>query len=124
MNNFTTSCQYKSSINNQRIIRRSIWFRIIHAIKLLTENEGHGLLPVQGEIPDRSIRLQSFLVDNSISSNLHASFYLGISVCIYVIYSMKNIVVIQVYYFPMRNKLNNQQVCLRFKKPMKNVLIM
>jgi len=36
------------------------WF-IIHAIKLFTENEGHGLLPVRGEIPDMITNTNSYI---------------------------------------------------------------
>ena len=36
------------------------WF-ILHAIKLFTENEGHGLLPVRGEIPDMVTKTHSYV---------------------------------------------------------------
>ena len=36
------------------------WF-IVHAIKLFTENEGHGLLPVRGEVPDMITNTNSYV---------------------------------------------------------------
>lgn len=36
------------------------WF-IIHAIKLFTENEGQGLLPVRGEVPDMLTKTNSYV---------------------------------------------------------------
>ncbi|CAF4769178.1 unnamed protein product, partial [Rotaria sp. Silwood2] len=36
------------------------WF-IIHAIKLFTENEGQGLLPVRGEVPDMITNTSSYI---------------------------------------------------------------